>query len=394
MATILVTDGEQRSALAVVRSLGQAGHTVLVTAARHHSLAGSSRFCATQHLVPNPLISTTEFATELARIADAHEADVIIPISDHSLIAVLGARSLFRAQVPFADLDRVGQVSNKATLVECAARVGIKVPRAITLHSPETVTELDEESLRFPLVIKPGRSVVASQGKVLRFGVSHAANLRQLRNSLSAIHKDAYPLLLQERIVGPGVGIFLLIWNGETQAVFSHRRIREKPPAGGVSVYRESIAADPGLVARSRALLDLFDWRGVAMVEYKVQEQDGTPFLMEINGRFWGSLQLAIDAGVDFPRLLVDLSLGRPVVPVTSYRTAIRSRWWWGDVDHVLARLTKSPAQLALPPGSAGRWRTLAEFLIPWRPGDRNEIMRWGDPVPFLRETVEWIRGR
>ena len=38
------------------------------------------------------------------------------------------------------------------------------------------------------------------------------------------------------------------------------------------------------------------------MVEFKHDERDGVPKLMEINGRFWGSLQLAIDAGVDFPR--------------------------------------------------------------------------------------------
>ena len=47
-------------------------------------------------------------------------------------------------------------------------------------------------------------------------------------------------------------------------------------------------------------LLDELNWHGVAMVEFKVTE-DGTPYLMEINTRFWGSLQLAIDAGVDFP---------------------------------------------------------------------------------------------
>ena len=69
-------------------------------------------------------------------------------------------------------------------------------------------------------------------------------------------------------------------------------------------MYRESIALDPELLARSRALLDRFEWNGVAMIEYKIDEATGTPYLMEINGRFWGSLQLAVDAGVDFPALL------------------------------------------------------------------------------------------
>jgi hypothetical protein len=201
----------------------------------------------------------------------------------------------------------------------------------------------------------------------------------------------AYPLLIQQRIVGPGVGIFVLRWNGEVRAVFSHRRIREKPPAGGVSAYRESIEADPSLLARSIALLERFDWEGVAMVEYKVDEATGTPYLMEINGRFWGSLQLAIDAGVDFPRLLVESLEGRPPRAIPEYVPGVRSRWEWGDVDHLVARLLHGPEKLSLPPGSPGRWTVVRDFLR-WTPMDRAEVFRLRDPIPFLRETARWFR--
>jgi predicted ATP-grasp superfamily ATP-dependent carboligase len=201
-------------------------------------------------------------------------------------------------------------------------------------------------------------------------------------------------LLLQQRIVGPGVGIFLLRWGGEPVATFAHRRIREKPPSGGVSVYRESIAADPKLVASSLALLSRFAWEGVAMVEYKLDAATGVPYLMEINGRFWGSLQLAVDAGVNFPGLLVSLALGEHPTPVTAYHVGVRSRWWLGDLDQLLARLRHSTRELALPPGSPGRARALTDFLTLWRPGDRNEIFRWSDPMPAVRETVEWMQGR
>lgn len=75
-------------------------------------------------------------------------------------------------------------------------------------------------------------------------------------------------------------------------------------------MYRESVVADPALVERSRRLLARLNWQGVAMVEYKIDASTGMPYLMEINGRFWGSLQLAIDAGVDFPRLLLEVATG------------------------------------------------------------------------------------
>lgn len=94
---------------------------------------------------------------------------------------------------------------------------------------------------------------------------------------------------------------------------------------------------DEALYERTINLLDAFGWSGVAMVEYKVDERSGEPVLMEINGRFWGSLQLAVDAGVDFPRLLAEINLGGKPPRTRSYRF-VRSRWFWGDVDHAIAR--------------------------------------------------------
>lgn len=130
------------------------------------------------------------------------------------------------------------------------------------------------------------------------------------------------------------------------------------------------------------------------MIEYKLDEATETPYLMEVNGRFWGSLQLAIDAGVDFPSLLLAASRGLAYQPVHDYRTGVRLRWWWGDVDHLVARLRRSPAALSLPPGEPGRWRVVRDFLRIGGPGDRSEVFRSSDPLPFVRETMDWLRRR
>ena len=129
------------------------------------------------------------------------------------------------------------------------------------------------------------------------------------------------------------------------------------------------------------------------MIEYKRDARTGTPYLMEINGRFWGSLQLAIDAGVDFPNLLVAAALGRPVAPVDTYRLGVRLRWTWGDVEHLINRLRHSPERLSLPPGAPGRMRVLREFLT-WRWRDRNETLRVDDPAPFLVDARQWLALR
>jgi predicted ATP-grasp superfamily ATP-dependent carboligase len=344
----------------------------------------------------DPLAAPARFADSVAAAVRGEQVAVVLPITDAALLALLPRRDELRpAIIPFPDLAQVRTVGNKRLVVDAAARAGIAVPAQAVLESPSGASGLQTMPPAFPLVVKPSRSVAdrADAGRE-KLSVRHARDAAELEQVLRALPPNAYPVLLQQRVVGPGIGIFLLLWDGRLVATFAHRRIREKPPAGGVSVYRESIAADPDLVSRSRALLDHFGWSGVAMIEYKLDRATAIPYLMEINGRFWGSLQLAIDAGVDFPALLVALALGEEPASVSSYRVGVRSRWWLGDLDQLLARLRRTPAELALPPGTPGRLAALGEFLALWRPGDRGEILRFADPAPACRELANWLRRR
>ena len=186
-------------------------------------------------------------------------------------------------------------------------------------------------------------------------------------------------MLLQERIVGPGIGVFACYRQGRPVALFSHRRLREQPPWGGVSVLCESAPLDP--VARDFAirLLDEIGWQGVAMVEFKQDLRDGLPKLMEINGRFWGSLQLAIDAGVDFPALLLKASAASGDGSA-SYRLGVRSRWLWGDIDSLLLVLVGKAKAMGVDPS---RLDALKAFVTFWGRDLHYENPRWDD----------WARG-
>lgn len=399
---ILVTDGEQRSALALVRSLGRAGHTVHVCSSSGRSLAGASRYCRAEARVADPLEGAERFENDVLRLIDHWNIDVLIPVSEAALLALLPARDrMADVLLPFPNEATFRRICDKGELLSVAPRVGIAIPAQITVQTAAEAKLLDPSSVDYPVVIKPARSVGEDAGASAgarqrrKLTVRHAADAAELSAALAELGEAgdaAYPLLIQQRILGPGIGIFLLLWEGRIVASFAHRRIREKPPSGGVSVYRESIVADPELVARSRALLDHFGWCGVAMVEYKVDERTGTPYLMEVNGRFWGSLQLAIDAGVDFPVLLLAAAAGEATVPVREYTAGVRSRWWWGDVDHLIARLRRSRADLSLPPEAPGRWRAVRDFLTIHFGRDREEILRRDDPRPFFRESMQWFR--
>src|SRR5690606_28957512 len=143
------------------------------------------------------------------------------------------------------------------------------------------------------------------------------------------------PCLIQEFIPGRGAGVFAFYSRGTPLAWFAHRRMREKPPQGGVSVLSESAELDEALRAASERLLSRVGWEGPAMVEYRVTP-DGRPYLMEVNGRLWGSVQLAIDCGIDFPWLMYQSAMGNQIEAVASYPVGRRLRWTLGDLDNLL----------------------------------------------------------
>ncbi|MGQ0703272.1 MAG: carboxylate--amine ligase [Gemmatimonadales bacterium] len=390
---IVVLDGEQRAALAVVRSLGRAGHRVHVASSDMKSLAGGSRYCASETAVPDPAVQTAEFARAIAGLVRRSEAKVLLPITDASTLAVLERSDQFvGAVIPSADLKHFRQASDKEATLQIAQRIGIAVPpQWIVMEKAAPLPEVSDA--QFPVVLKPPRSVADSAGTRVKVGVSYATSREELRRAIESLAGYAFPLLIQARIQGPGVGVFSLRWNGTIYATFAHRRLREFPPSGGVSVLCESIEPPQALVAQAEALLAALDWTGVAMVEFKHDQRSDTHYLMEVNPRFWGSLQLAIDAGVDFPLYLVQLALGEPVPTVRTWRVGVRSRWGWGEVDHLIARLRRSRRALDLPPDAPGRLRALFEALTSWRPGQRGAVFRLADPNPALRESLAWVKA-
>jgi predicted ATP-grasp superfamily ATP-dependent carboligase len=315
-----------------------------------------------------------------------------MPVTEASILALLEHEDLLGSvRIASSDLAHFRLATDKAAVLSLASQQGIDVPAQWAIGGPDDVAGIPPE--RFPLVVKPARSVVTSDAGRRKVAVEYANDAGALSRIVGRLGADAGPFLLQERINGPGVGIFLLRWGGRILASFAHRRIREKPPSGGVSVCCESIAAPRELLSQSIRLVEALDWEGVAMVEYKRDQRTGRHFLMEINPRFWGSLQLAVDSGVDFPWYLYQAIQGADVTPVTAWETGRRSRWCWGEVDHLLTRVRHSAKALDLPAGSPGLFATALQVLTPWRPRQKCDVFRWSDPLPGWRETVSWFQA-
>ena len=387
MKRVLVLDAAQRSALAVTRSLGRQGADVYTAEEGTTALASCSRHSKQFFSYPSPRLQPDNFVCSLAELVRDQRIDMLLPMTELTTTLILNHKGEFNnTTIPLADPSRVESLMDKCTLMRKAKTLGVPVPRtwySNENHSPPDQDEFDE----YPVILKPGKSWNYLGDQWQRAGVHLIDNYNTL---LESIQTDpvyqSYPYMVQERVDGEGQGVFALYDQGRPLAFFAHRRLREKPPSGGVSVLSESIAVDPVLEGHARRLLDDAGWHGVAMVEFKVAA-DGTAYLMEINTRFWGSLQLAVDAGVDFPALLYKMANGENPATFTDYRTGRRLRWLLGDLDNLYLTLRDKDSYT---PGE--KLDAIMKFMTPSPFRTRHEVNRWSDPGPGWCELKQYFR--
>ena len=391
---VLVTDGDERSTLAVTRSLGRQGVPVFVGAEAAGSLAGSSRYCTQSFTYPSPWLDPEGYLACLAKKAAEFDATAIFPMTEIAMELIGERRADLTkiAALPFPALDQYHLLSDKYRLTTWAERAGIPVPKTIFVPDGR-ILGLVERIDSWPVVVKPGRSLLRRDGYWRKSEVLIAHDAAELQEFYSDRWFLKQPSMIQRYIPGHGEGVFGLFRTGNPSVLFAHRRLRERPPSGGVSVLREAIALPEPMTAYAVRTMQFARWDGVAMIEFKVDRETQVPYLMEVNGRFWGSLQLAIDAGIDFPALLYNSVTGTGApAELQPYRVGTRSHWWLGGVDHLLARLRNPAGELSLSPGAGSRGAALVSLVNVFDIRAKNEIFRTSDLAPGMNELAAYGR--
>lgn len=381
---ILVLDAAQRSALAVTRSLGRLHQLSIFTAeAATQALAGCSTFSQQFFTSPSAIEAPEAYISWLQDLSNSHDFALIVPVTEvTSQLLLMNMARLPRVRLPFTSYESVMQLADKGNLMVLAQTLGIPVPVTEFLASS---ADLASMQLRYPFVIKPCLSKIftplgwiATSVKIIQSPVDLTKAL------LSESYLHTHPFMIQEYVPGNGAGIFCLYHHGQPTAFFAHRRLREKPPQGGISVLSESAKIEPSLKLYAEKLLAAAKWHGVAMVEFRVAP-DGTPYLMEVNTRFWGSLQLAVDSGVDFPALMVSNELNLGIPGPTSYKIGQRLRWLLGDLDSLYLYLKANYSV------RQKLWR-IVEFITPNLSKTKHEVNRLNDIKPALYELKVYMR--
>jgi predicted ATP-grasp superfamily ATP-dependent carboligase len=374
---VLVVEGggASRKAVAVVRSLGRAGFEVHVTSLSRLAPAAGSRYCARALRHPAVAGDGAAFWAAMTATLARGRYDVVLPMEGADLAVFSRRRGELPAgtSFPFAPDAALARAADKHEVMRLAAELGIATPASELPSGPGELPAIAGR-IGFPAIIKPCRG----QGS---HGVKRVDDLPALLEWYPRI-VGRFGLALVQEYIPPGggeYGVSLLMDRGSNVlARFAHRRLRSYPVAGGPSTLREGIR-DPAVEQDAERLLRALGWYGVAMVEFRGDPRDGRPRLMEINHRFWGSLQLAIVSGVDFPALLCRLALGERIEPVLDHPTGVQCRWLFpGDVMHFLS--------------NPDRFRLRPSFFRFVGPELHYDVESWSDPLPSWLVLADALR--
>ena len=361
---ILVIGDDMRIFLTVARSLGRAGYIVHAAPFDWNAPALKSRFISAIHHLPRYSDSPNAWLEEMKKVLAENDIRIVIPCCDRAILPLDRHRAqLEHAKLAIPSPKSIETLFDKLKTKDLARSLGIPMADGEQLRSNESASALIER-YGLPLVIKPKRSYTFDH--LTTWGRVHIAeSSEQLEDVLSSIDTPDGYLVEAYFKGGFGCGISVLAAKGQVIQAFGHRRLREG--WAGSSSYRISEACRPAMLEAATKICEALNIDGVCMFEFRCR-LDGSWILLEVNCRFWGSLPLPVEMGVDFPRALCEMFLGQKMSLPVSYRAGVRSRNTLLDGYNLLK------ATIAM------RFDSVMELLTSW--------------ADYVCQPLWWILGR
>jgi predicted ATP-grasp superfamily ATP-dependent carboligase len=380
---VLVLDAGAPAGTVAVQSLGK--RLEVHGAGKRRPLAYGSRRLSLELLYPDGM-DEPRLLDWIRELDEAYEYSLIIPATEVSLRIMqrLPDGDELRRRAVMPARASVAIALDKIETCRLAQRLGIRVPESEEIEGPTG----RGPARSFPVVLKSSRSLVVRDGR-LTYAVPRIARDDAERTAFLDEWQEYTDVQEQEYFPGWGVGIECLYDRGKLRWAFAHQRIHELPLTGGGSSYRRSIPCPPELLDCTERLLDELEWHGVAMVEFRVNDEGGF-VLLEVNPRLWGSLPLAVRSGVDFPQGLFRLATREDLIPQPAYRVGYRMRHFERDVEWMWANWSADhddPFLLTRP-----RVQSVLQWLLPLTGREGWDLVHWSDPAPFFVQCGHIIK--
>ena len=378
MYDVLVLDARLRQSLMVVRSLGSRGLRVAALGIHGGEPTFSSRWCQRAFIYLTDE-GAESYITYLEQLLDRISVRVLISSSDDTIALIRRHREQLdrRVRIALAKEPSLGIAINKERTLEVAKRLGLGVPRAVSVRMVSEVPAALSE-IGLPAVVKPVESWSWSkqQGRGEWFAPKLVSTPDEARYAVEELTGFGGTTLVQQYLPGRREAINFLYANGQMHARFAQWAKRTYPPLGGVSVLRQSIAVPEDIGEQAERLVREIDLEGYSEVEFR-RDSAGIPYLMEINPRLSASVEVAVRAGIDFPSLLYQWADGERIDVVKGYHVGIWTRYLGGDFRTTVAAVLERGRPGVNPPVQA-ILAFCASFFVPMS----YDYVDWKDPLP------------
>ncbi|MEQ8192075.1 MAG: ATP-grasp domain-containing protein [Candidatus Eremiobacterota bacterium] len=338
--SVLLTPVSGNKAQIIIKNLAKYKIKIITCDHEHISPGFFSKHSSKHYITPSPVLNPVEYVHTLISIIQRENIDVLLPVhSTETLVISKYKEELEKyCHVPCSDYNTMLQLHDKAKLYDLAVKLGLPVPLTFSANSYDEYTAL-KKKLKYPVVLKP-KTESGSKG------VKYANSEAQLDRYVNPIFRESFNNfpLIQEYIKGDGYGVSSIYDYGKLIAYITHKRLREYPLTGGPSTLRISTEHHEMEMIAMRLLTNV-NWHGVAMVEFKLDKISGKPYIIEVNPRFWGSINQAISSGIDFPYLLYQLEFQNEKNKDYTYKKGVKTQFLTNDIRALCSEIihTRDP---------------------------------------------------
>ncbi|MFT3978943.1 MAG: hypothetical protein QM687_00645 [Ferruginibacter sp.] len=382
---ILLLGANDRACYSLAKTYARQGWSVTVMHDDSHAIA-SSRFVQKFIRISHSFTHAVEEASQqIEHYLKENAFDCLIPVNDIAValcIKNFQPWSLYTKVLNINEPDIEKYSVNKYELLELAKSLNFPVPATRLVSNVEEIAEAVEASA-YPVIAKPVQSRKLIGDDIYNYTVKKISEKNRLSNFLRE-KVPTVPVMLQEVLEeGYGVGFNFLAKDGKILQSYAHQRINEAW-GGGQSSYRKSIPTDTyDLYKYSEALISKIGWSGIAMMEYRVVK--GLPFIMEINGRPWGSIEVGTFGGVDLALGLIKVFVeNEKVINTASREVYVRNLY----NDFIWILKSRSPAMIL-------KW--FASLKTIFKSNHYNEDSVLTDPayrIRYISEQVFYKTGK
>ncbi|MFZ0342292.1 MAG: ATP-grasp domain-containing protein [Gaiellaceae bacterium] len=339
----LVLDLDTRAGLCIARSLGRAGYAVAVAARDGRASGLTSRYVSRRIVLPDPAVDFHDHTNALLDALASQRPDAALPSIDSSVEVLHTNRdAVGRFTAPaLGSFEAVEIALSKERTIEIARSLGVPVPRSTRV---ENLAELEAAvaDTGLPCVLKPDRSWRPSEAGGERLSPIIVRDAEEARRVGAGLVRDDAPVLVQEFAVGGRETIKLFREHGRTLVRMAMLVDRAWPPLGGSSVMRRTVSPPVDVLDHADRLVAEVGLDGYSEVEFR-RDASGRPLLMEINPRISQSVEVAVRAGVDFPRMQFEWARGGSIPDPPAPVLGLRVGWLAGDLRLLTGALGAGP---------------------------------------------------